>query len=135
MPGPFLKGPFASPEPNENVALHERKKPRRPIDHEANRREIDAYFRARLERLKIVKTTVTPRGQTIDWIPIESQHPEGRIATPPPPLEPLSSGTGPGEGEEQIAMAELEARDVERGPKGTVPILRKKLDALGYTRN
>lgn len=98
--------------------------------------EIRDYFQRRQDRLKVVKTTYTPSGQTIDWIPIESQHFRGEIATPPPTDknikidEPLHNTHS-----ELLAIAELEVEGVERGPEGTVPILRKKLEALDYTKS
>src|SRR5450432_3960714 len=46
--------------------------------------EIARYFEARTRRLKIVHTTRTPSGQILDWIPVQSQHPGGQIASPPP---------------------------------------------------
>ena len=45
--------------------------------------EILKWFEERRGRLKVIKTTRTPSGQMIDWIPIESQSPT-KIATPPP---------------------------------------------------
>jgi hypothetical protein len=44
---------------------------------------LKAYEESR-HRLRIKETTRTPSGQTIDWVPIESQIPRGKIATPPP---------------------------------------------------
>ena len=46
--------------------------------------ELAKCLETRQHALKIVKTTTTPSGQTIDWVPIESQHPDGEVATPPP---------------------------------------------------
>ena len=132
----FLTGPFRSKEAKENVRQHRPARPRRPIDHAAIRREMSAYFEHRMRRLQIVKTTVTPRGQTIDWIPIESQHPAGEIASPPPlPRHPRAWEKPHGEQPEIIAEAELEGIGIERGPRGSVPILRKNLKALGYTNS
>lgn len=62
----LLTGPFRSKEAKENIR-QQRQKARRPaIDHELFRREMVEYFGRRLERLQVIKTTVTPRGQTID---------------------------------------------------------------------
>jgi hypothetical protein len=128
-------GPFKNDESHENVK-RERPVPRpRTINHEANYREITEYFNRRLERRRIVKTTPTPRGQLVDWIPIESQHPKGLIASPPPGPALLAERGAETERVEIAARAELEHADLERGPEGTVPVLRKKLDALGYTRS
>jgi len=132
----LLTGPFRSKEAKENIRQQLPPRPRRPIDHAAFRREMSAYFERRTERLRIVKTTVTPRGQTIDWIPIEAQHPAGVIASPPPlPRHPRAWEKPHGEQPDIIAEPELEAAGVERGPRGTVPILRKNLAALGHTKS
>ncbi len=132
----LLTGPFRSKEAKENIRQQLPPRARRPIDHAAFRREMSAYFERRTERLRIVKTTVTPRGQTIDWIPIEAQHPAGVIASPPPlPRHPRAWEKPHGEQPDIIAEPELEAAGVERGPRGTVPILRKNLAALGHTKS
>ena len=49
-----------------------------------------AWERERRQKLTIVATTVTRTGQTIDWIPIESQTPDGKVPTPPPVPPPPS---------------------------------------------
>jgi hypothetical protein len=129
-------GPFRNDEEKEDVKSYPRKKIRRPINHSLFQREIVDYFEHRLQRQRIVKTTTTPRGQTIDWIPMESQHPKGEIASPPPAnfLPPWQKEPHP-DRPELIVVGELEREGVERGPKGTVPILRKKLQGLGYTKS
>jgi hypothetical protein len=128
-------GPFRNDEKKENRLQERRRLARPPIDYERNRLDITRYFIARLERLKVVKTTVTPRGQTLDWIPIESQHPQGDIASPPPPA-PEETATGHvSERHDHVAHGELEAADIERGPKGTVPVMRKKLETLGFSKS
>ena len=129
--GPFHNGD----EAGENRPFERRKIKRPRIDYERNRRELYEYFEGRLARMQIVKTTTTPRGQTIDWIPIESQHPQGRIATPPPAKLARASRKPDRERKERIAIPEIRIRGVGRGPSGTVPVLRKKLAALGYTRS
>jgi Neprosin len=131
----ILAGPFKNDESDENVKRERRVRRPRVINHQANYREITDYFHRRLERLRIVKTTPTPRGQLIDWIPIESQHPRGLIASPPPGPTSLIERGADTERMEILARAELEYSGLERGPEGTVPILRKKLDALGYTKS
>ena len=132
----LLTGPFRSKEAKENIRQQRHPVQRPAIDHELFRREMVQYFGRRLERLQIIKTTVTPRGQTVDWVPIESQHPRGEIASPPPLLKHPRLWEKPHERQpEIIAEAELEAQGSERGPKGTVPILRKNLRALGYTKS
>jgi hypothetical protein len=92
--------------------------------------EISKWFHARQSQLKAVKTTRTPSGQILDWVPIESQYTHGKIATAPPPL-PL-----PPTGRDLAAVRfELHGDNAERGPAGTVPILRKSLAALHETRS
>jgi hypothetical protein len=79
--------------------------------------ELTDWLNKRQTILKITKTTTTPSGQILDWVPIESQT-QIKIATPPPadllhatvsdelPTSPSSFDTG------------------EAGPEGHVPILR-----------
>jgi Neprosin len=129
------EGPFRNEEVESNVKPYQRVKSRPPINHARFQREIVEYFERRLQQLQIVKTTTTPRGQTIDWIPIESQHPRGEIASPPPTPDSTGQKMSHRERPELLAKGELEYVDVERGPKGTVPLLRKKLQALGYTKS
>ena len=131
----FLKGPFKNDEVKENVRVRRRPRERKPIDYDRNYREIQEYFQRRLQRLKVVHTTTTPRGQTIDWIPISSQYPNGMVAEPPPPIDLKHLPPPDPKQPEMFAPSELMDPKVERGPKGTVPILRKKLSALGYTRS
>src|SRR5215831_19112938 len=121
---PIAAGPFRNDETGENVIPERRRRPARVYDFERNYREITEYFERRLERLKIVKTTSTPRGQLLDWVPIESQHPKGQIASPPPGPVPMAEQHQDGERNEEWGRAELEHPGVERGPEGTVPILR-----------
>jgi hypothetical protein len=89
--------------------------------------EIAQWFEARQSRLKPVRTTQTPSGQTLDWIPIESQVPGGKIATPPPPYSIAA--------DDKIRPIAFELDDpkVERGPAGTVPVPRKNLAAMHAT--
>ena len=49
--------------------------------------DFEQWSAARRANLGVVKTTTTPRGQILDWVPIESQTPNGVIAIPPA-LEP-----------------------------------------------
>jgi Neprosin len=103
----------------------------KPLNPELNPELVD-WLKARQASLKIVKTTTTPSGKTIDWVPIESQHPSGKIATPPP-AELARLAVGPEHKGEQIAKAssfELDDPTIERGPAGTVPILRPDIARL-----
>ena len=86
-------------------------------------KEIRSHFEKRQQSLNILATTTSPSGQVIDWIPIESQ---GEIASPPPPPTVQNGGNVP------VAVAELDMDGAEKGPEGTVPILRKNLDAIEF---
>ncbi len=102
------------------------------IDQKILNPELVAWLEARQARLKIVKTTKTPSGQTLDWIPVESQDPAGRIASPPPAIsanhEPVDKlrPTKP-------LHFELTNPKVERGPAGTVPLVRPDISRLTRT--
>jgi Neprosin len=86
------------------------------------------YYVQRRKRLEVVKTTQTPSGQVIDWIPIESQ---GPIATPPPHPPKVESRCDAVRSTAIEARFELEMPGVERGPEGTVPIARPRMHLAG----
>jgi hypothetical protein len=95
--------------------------------------ELVRHFEERTRLLPIVKTTRTPSGQILDWISRESQHPRGEVATPPPNGAKLGGEVGRPPLETHPAREstfELEQEGVERGPPGTVPIVRKDLSRL-----
>jgi hypothetical protein len=121
---------------DENVKRHTRTIDRPKPDRRRYEREITDYFERRHARLNVVATTTTPRGQTLDWIPIESQVESGTIAEPPPDPEqpPEHAITRRGKHKERLAALELAAKGVEKGPDGTVPILRKRLEEIPFTR-
>lgn len=102
------------------------------IDQRQLNPELSNWLATRLRALRIVKTTTTPSGHTLDWVPIESQRPGGKIAAPPP------SAFLPGRAQERrrrvnAVSFELDDPKVERGPPGTVPILRPDLSRLTTT--
>lgn len=102
-----------------------------PNRHEA---EIRGYFENRRAHLDIVCTTRTPHGQVIDWIPRDSQLRPGRTIAKPP------RGSSPADGvdderPDRPVRFELEDSKVERGPRGTVPVLRKNLDGIRFTQS
>ncbi len=102
-------------------------------DYDKFEKEIFAHFKGRTEKLQIIETTRTPSGQILDWVPIESQHPKGIIAHPPPESKRLILSKG--KKKDHYARFELEESTVQRGPKGTVPILRKDLSKMHVTKS
>lgn len=86
-----------------------------------------------------VKTTRTSTGRLLDWVPINSQVPEGGTVASPPPSSQSTAGkesdaraTGPAPTSELGHVSfEVPKSDSERGPEGTVPILR---DLPGHRR-
>jgi hypothetical protein len=116
-------------KPAPDVAHYENPAPAPKSDRTGNKREITEYFERRHARLEIAATTETPRGQVIDWIPIESQRADRTIAKPPPTPREAAARL-----KDEHAVPELEYFGCKRGPKGTVPVLRKKLAALAFDR-
>jgi hypothetical protein len=103
------------------------RRPRRDIMISAMPTAIDEsiikYHKERLSRLPVVKTTRTPSGQILDWVPRESQCPQGRVATPPPSKKRTTQIAG------ALSMAatfEMNDLRIERDPAGTVPLLRRR---------
>jgi hypothetical protein len=84
------------------------------------------YLKARESSLEIVKTTKTPCGKIIDWIPIESQ---GEVCLPPPPLKQHEPHC---ERPEKTPLSELQLPGIELGPEGTVPVLRPVFTEENY---
>src|SRR5215207_9712769 len=111
---------------DENVVPYPRESKRTPHKPHSSA-ELVEYFEARQRRLEVVKTTTTPSGQVIDWIPRESQTPDGRIAEPPPRPHVVHADR---ERPEERGRFELEEAGAELGPHGTVPVLRKRLERL-----
>ena len=93
--------------------------------------ELTEWLKTRQDDLKSVKTTKTPSGQTLDWIPIESQS-GAKIATPPPATH--SHSTAKGVEKELKNPTKGVSFDVgEPGPAGHVPILRPDLSRVRGT--
>jgi hypothetical protein len=125
--------PLLNDESRENVRLE--KRPGLPvINAEANRQALREYFTSRRNRLEVVKTTRTPSGQVLDWIPIQSQLKRGQKLSSPP-SKSVEIQLGKGRTRQQPIKFELEDPKVPRGPEGTVPIVRRNLDALRGTRS
>jgi hypothetical protein len=104
-----------------------------PVTARRNQAEIRDYFKSRLGRLEVVKTTRTPNGQVLDWIPIESQVARGKLASPPSEFERVKPVRG--RRAEQPVLFELQLPDAVRGPAGTVPVARKNLQRIPSWKN
>jgi hypothetical protein len=97
--------------------------------------EIHQYLRDRVARRDVITQTKTESGQELDWIPIESQTRDGRIASPPSEdgLD-LSDRDQPADGREirpyELAEFELQREGAELGPKGTVPVVRRDVSQI-----
>ncbi len=87
------------------------------------------WLAARQQALRIAKTTITPQGQTLDWIPLESQC-NGAIATPP--SVPASAMLATDGGKPVLPVS---FNIGEQGPPGHVPILRPTLRTLLRSTN
>ncbi|KJZ78454.1 hypothetical protein HIM_01845 [Hirsutella minnesotensis 3608] len=75
---------------------------------------------------KVVQTTKTSFGQTIDWIRVDSQ---GKIASPPPgPLSNSKPTT------QLSALTSALESAITKGPKGTVPVLREGFTSMPMKR-
>src|SRR5580704_2133256 len=92
----------------------------------ANAHEIEKWLAARQNRLKVTKTSTTPAGHIVDWVPLESQTKE-KIATPPADRRP--SGTH----EAKTPTKHVTLDEPEAGPEGHVPILRPDLSKISRT--
>jgi hypothetical protein len=92
--------------------------------------ELVEWLNERQASLNIAKTTTTRSGKVLDWVPLESQVDEGRIATAPPALTVAASVV---EQRTQRVRFETDEEAEERGPEGTVPILRPDLSLLTQT--
>ena len=101
-------------------------------DDGAFHKEAVEHFERRRARLQIVETTYTPSGQTLDWIPRQSQLPSGKIATPPPLFDSRVTG---GRNYAEPARFELEEDECVRGQEGTVPVLRKDFTKIHVRRS
>ena len=124
--------PIKNPRPRPKAGKPKLKGSKKQPNYRAFEKEIREYFEERRERLHIVATTRTKSGQTLDWIPIESQIKKGAIATPPPDSEIVLPR---GKRRVQLAKFELEHDKAEHGPAGTVPVPRKNLSKIRIVRS
>jgi hypothetical protein len=105
--------------------------------------EIREYFRDRQTRREVVAVTTTGLGQELDWVPVESLTPDGRLADPPDDdrfdLETFRRVSADGESDElrpmEAVQFELTQADARLGPRGTVPVVRRNLDQLITTKS
>jgi hypothetical protein len=100
---------------------------------------IRRYLTERAKRREVVMTTRTPRGQILDWVPRESLAVDGNVADPPDDDRvDFLPGDEPADGREQRPMNpirfELEDAGGEIGPKGTVPVVRRDIEAIRSTK-
>jgi hypothetical protein len=104
------------------MAKHAKHQRHRPLRLKLPRLNSDVmrYYEERAKNLNIQKTTVTPDGQILDWVPIESQVPQGQIATIPSERERTRRSNS-------FAVADVCSVLGEEGPEGTVPILRPRI--------
>jgi hypothetical protein len=104
-----------------------------PLDQQQLNPELLQWLASRQSTLKIVKTTTTPSGQTLDWVPIESQVAAAVKLASAPPTTLLPVRTEDAQRPVKLVGFELDDLKVERGPAGTVPILRPDLSRLTKT--
>ncbi len=90
--------------------------------------EIHQYLTDRYARREVVARTETRSGQMLDWVPIESQLKGRKLADPPDEDRPFECHEG--EWQASPVPFELDADKAERGPAGTVPLVRKDIDLL-----
>ncbi|KGO55435.1 hypothetical protein PEX2_049580 [Penicillium expansum] len=75
---------------------------------------------------EISATTTLPDGRTIDWIPICSQGEIAELPAEPPPN--MQARSVHEQKADMPAVPELEMEGIEKGPPGTVPVLRGKIE-------
>ena len=123
----MVRNPLKNLRSRRKAGKPRKKAGKRQPNYRAFEKEIREYFEERHKRLEIAATTRTASGQVLDWIPIESQLSDGKIAEPPP-----QSGSRIPRGKRPVALAkfELEHPAAQRGPEGTVPVLRKDLSKI-----
>jgi len=93
------------------------------------RADLATWLQHRQSQLQVTKTTRTSSGQTVDWIPIESQS-DQEIASPPPSESPYTIAAGV-DAERPTQGAKFE--EVEQGPAGHVPVRRPDLSQVPHT--
>ncbi len=120
-----------NPESNgRDESAPDKERSKAELDKEAAERleEIHQHLRDRYASREVVARTETPAGQQLDWVPIESQSSDGKIADPPDEDRPAA----PRGGEYHIEPPrfELQHEDAKMGPPGTVPVVRKPIERI-----
>ncbi len=85
--------------------------------------DVERWLEQRQRALHITTTTITPAGQTLDWVPIESQTSDG-VAGPPTAL------ARDVQVDRSRPTTSIEFDTGEAGPAGHVPILRPDLSRI-----
>ena len=93
--------------------------------------EIHQFLSDQYARREVVARTVTPLGQHLDWIPIESQYPDRKAPDPPGEDRPVDARTGTYPAK-PVAF-ELQRDGAELGPPGTVPVVRLPIERIRPT--
>jgi Neprosin len=89
--------------------------------------EIHQYLSDRYRRRDVIAQTRTAAGLQLDWVPLESLA-DGKPADPPDEDRPIEPPKG--ERAAEAVRFELEDERAERGPAGTVPLVRKPIERI-----
>ena len=91
-----------------------------PSNQNAHNPELEKWLAERQSALHIAKTTTTPSGTVLDWVPIESQVASGKIATTTPTSKiQTTRPTG-------ATVFELDDASVECGPAGGSAVVTER---------
>jgi hypothetical protein len=89
--------------------------------------DVGQWLELRQSALRISTTTTTPDGQTVDWVPRESQT-SGEIPEPPPAVRhDIQTDQAQIRGDQVRPTTSVQFDTGEAGPAGHVPILRPHL--------
>ena len=92
--------------------------------------EIHQYLSDRYRRRDVIAQTRTAAGLQLDWVPLELLA-DGKPADPPDEDRPIEPPKG--ERAAEAVRFELEDERAERGPAGTVPLVRKPIERIRPT--
>ena len=102
-----------------------RSAPKTARDPEAGR-----WLEQRQSALRITTTTTTPDGQTLDWVPIQSQT-SAAIAEPPPATSRTVAASASSSAEHARPTTSVSFDIGDTGPAGHVPVLRPDPARIG----